>query len=322
MKRNVELDMARALCALYIVCFLHLQGYSPEHRWFSLDVMSYVEQITSIALGCFTFISGLFLGKKNITPKSDILDFYKRRLSRFYLMFFVAITGIYVLSKLGGFFWFPSFKYYIVSVIGLSAFTFNPPTFWFIEMLIMFYVATPLILYLKKKLNRLLLVLSIYVFFLVCSHFHHMDFRVLVYFPVYIIGMITPLSWIEKIKLKKILVYAMLSLPIFILSILPPHYWSKILFDTNIIYKVWLVLIGTFVIILISTLLCKFKLIGKIGSWLAYISMAAYLFHRHIYYFFSLVENSFTSWWFDLLAAITVVFLSYYIQKGFDKVKF
>lgn len=321
MHRNIELDMARALCALYIVCFLHLQGYSPLHRWFSLEVMSYIEQITSIALGCFTFISGLFLGKKGISSKADILYFYKRRLSRFYLMFFVAITSIYILSKFGGFFWFPSFKYYIVSLFGLSCFTFNPPTFWFIEMLIMFYLATPIILYIKKKSSRFALVVSIYAFFLICHYFHHMDFRVLVYYPVYIIGMITPLCWIERIKKNKNIVYGILSLPIFIISIMPPHYWSNVLFDTNVVYKIWLVLIGTFVIIMISSLLCKFSVVGKIGSWLAYISMAAYLFHRHIYYFFTLVENSFTSWWFDMLAALAVVFLSYFIQKEFDKIK-
>ena len=68
-------------------------------------------------------------------------------------------------------------------------------------------------------------------------------------------------------------------------------------------------------------MLCTNQKLGRLGTMLAYLSMAAYMFHRHIYYFFSLVENSYMSWWFNTIAAFTVLVLSFFIQKGFDKIK-
>lgn len=222
MKRILDLDMARALCAIYIVCFLHLQGYSVSHQWFSDQTMFYIERITTIALGCFTFISGLFLGKKNIHNVDDIINFYKKRLSRFYLMFLVAITSIYALSLVGHFFWFPSFKHFLVAIVGLSCFTFNPATFWFIEMLILFYLVTPFVLVIPSKFKQILLMIGIYVFFLVCYYFHHLDYRLLLYFPLYALGMKTPIYYIEKIRGKKFLVYFGVCSLLLALSILPP----------------------------------------------------------------------------------------------------
>ena len=311
--------MARALCAIYIVCFLHLQGYSQNHQWFSDQTMFYIERITTIALGCFTFISGLFLGKKNIHNVDDIISFYKKRLSRFYLMFLVAITSIYVLSLIGHFFWFPSFKHFLVAIIGLACFTFTPATFWFIEMLILFYVVTPIVLLQQSKIKQMGLIIGIYMFFLTCYHFHHLDYRLLLYFPIYVLGMKTPMCYIVELKGKKFLSYFVLCSLLLALSILPPP--EYFFFEGSLIYGIWIVIIGTVFVLLISKMLCKSHLIGRLGAVLAYLSMAAYMFHRHIYYLFTLLGDNFKFWWFNVIAALTVLILSFFIQKGFDKIK-
>ena len=321
MKRIIELDMARALCALYIVCFLHLQGYSQNHQWFSDQTMVFIEHVTTIALGCFTFISGFFLGKKCIRNVEDIINFYKKRLSRFYLMFIVAVTSIYALSLVGHFFWFPSFKHFCVAIVGLSCFTFNPPTFWFIEMLILFYIVTPLVLVQKSKIKQICLIIGIYVFFLICYYLHHLDFRLLLYFPIYVLGMKTPIRYILEIRGGKLLACFLVSGLLMSLSILPPQIISTCFLAESLLYKIWIVLIGTMFIIMLSKILCTNQKLGRLGTMLAYLSMAAYMFHRHIYYFFSLVENSYMSWWFNTIAAFTVLVLSFFIQKGFDKIK-
>lgn len=323
MKRNIELDMARALCVIYIVCFLHLQGYSPNYQWFADSVMFYMEHITNIVLGCFTFISGLFLGKKKIFTFNDILNFYKKRLSRFYLMFFVAITSIYVLSLVGHFFWFPSLKHFLVALIGMSNFTFNPPTFWFIEMLMLFYFVTPFVLVLQSKFKQICLMIGIYIFFLICYYYHHLDYRLLLYFPIYVLGMKIPIRYIEKLEVKKYLYgISIICSLLLALAILSQQKILNSFFAESLIYEIWIIFIGTMFIVVISKILCKNYMISRFGALLAYLSMAAYMFHRHIYYLFTLCGDSFESCWFNAIAAFTVLVLSFFIQKGFDKIKY
>ena len=79
-KRNLTLDITRAICILWIVGVWHLQDYFAQLN-FANDV---TKMITAGVLVTFTFLSGLFLGKKKISA----LQFYQGRLKRFYILFF------------------------------------------------------------------------------------------------------------------------------------------------------------------------------------------------------------------------------------------
>lgn len=321
--RNKELDLCRVICTVYIVGILHLMGYSPNHTWFSDYTMIYIERFTQISLACFTFISGFFLGKKDISTWGDVLEFYKHRLGRFYFLYFIAITLIYVLTLFTNNCWFPSFLHYILSVFGLSSFvTFQPATFWFIEMLIVFYILTPLILINKRKVIRCSIICTAYILFILFYISDNFDYRIFLYFPIYIIGLFTPRFFLELMYKYKI-IFALIGL--LILFILNVSFSYKIQGVNNYIsvFALLNAIVGVFTLISISTIITSFKLIydnkfNVLVSWLSYLSMAAYLFHRHIYFIFKQIEYSFTNIYFNCLAFLVVIIISYYIQSAYD----
>ena len=314
--RNEELDMARALSCLFIVCFLHLMGYSPEHSWFSMAVMPYIEECTKIALGTFVFISGYFIGKKSIKTKSDITLFYRKRLAGFYLMFFVAVSSMYVLSLIFDFFWFPSFFHFILSLVGLAQFSYNPATFWFVEMLIGFYLISPFILIcssLKGKVTTIFL-----TYFIMCGCFllGHFEYRSLIYFPVFVFAMFTPTQFMSRLTKD----YRIL---LFVLSILIVVNFLHVPSVETTLFKVpeYIVctMLGVTVVIGISSCLCHCcSCVRKGGNFIASFSMSAYLFHRHVYFFVSLIPGSFSSVWHNLMAALFMLACTFCIQILFN----
>lgn len=314
--RNEELDMARALSCLFIVCFLHLMGYSPNHSWFSLAVMPYIEECTKIALGTFVFISGYFIGKKTIKTKSDIIGFYKNRLAGFYLMFFVAVSSMYVLSLIFDFFWFPSFLHFILSLVGLAQFSYNPATFWFVEMLMGFYIISPFILVCKSLKLKVSVIFLVY--FMMCGLFllGHFEYRSLIYFPVFVSAMFTP-TWLMSRLTKD---YRILFLALLILIIINfLHIPSVSMAFSRLPEYVACTMLGIVVLIGVSSGLCHCcSLVRSVGNLIASFSMAAYLFHRHLYFFVSLIPESFSSVWFNLLAVLFILICAFYIQRLFD----
>ena len=72
-KHIVIIDIVRTMCVIWIVGVWHMVDYFPGH-----DLLNY-NYVTIGVLGIFTFLSGLFLGKKKMSP----IEFYKSRLFRF-----------------------------------------------------------------------------------------------------------------------------------------------------------------------------------------------------------------------------------------------
>lgn len=104
-KRIKYVDIARALCVIWIVCFWHMNQYLiDECKIFPSD--SYIREvalnITDGVLALFTLISGYFMSKKEVYDKKGILEFYKKRLLRFEIplilscVCLVAMGGIYL----------------------------------------------------------------------------------------------------------------------------------------------------------------------------------------------------------------------------------
>ena len=52
--------------------------------------------VTTGVLATFTFISGLFLGKKRM----PVLTFYKKRLSRFFFLFLISCLSFYAFGSI------------------------------------------------------------------------------------------------------------------------------------------------------------------------------------------------------------------------------
>ncbi len=141
-KRNVSMDISRAICMLWIVGVWHLQEYLVEKNSWNNP---YTACITVSVLSMFTFISGYFLSGR--TRKiGDCLQFYKKRLIRFYPLFFVSCISLFLASKFAGAAFFSNAQQMMFTLTGLSCFIKPyPVTLWYFAMLIFFYAITPFI---------------------------------------------------------------------------------------------------------------------------------------------------------------------------------
>ena len=150
--RNLQFDVARVLAMLWIVGIWHLTGYmSSENSNLILFYGSSI--ITDIALATFMFISGFFLSKYEFEKNEDIWIFYKKRLQRFYILFAISAISMW----LGGM--NPGFGLLCTTLSGLSSYILpQPKTLWFFSMLFSFYILTPLIwrMFKRLKLNTLM----------------------------------------------------------------------------------------------------------------------------------------------------------------------
>lgn len=91
-KRVVYLDLVRTVCTLVIVGVWHGLDYiNPAVEHTALDTL-----VSQICLTCFMFLSGYLLSKYSVANINDILHFYKKRLSRFFLMFILSAGSLYL----------------------------------------------------------------------------------------------------------------------------------------------------------------------------------------------------------------------------------
>ena len=320
-KRDVTFDIARSLCALWIVGVWHLQDYiflgnvSDENT----QLGSY---ITTSVLGAFTFMSGFFLKKYEIRTISDVKHFYKKRLLRLGIPYFIAAASIYIASIVGGDPWFDSPLNFLLSLIGLSVFFPPlPPTFWYVTMLILFYILTPLMLVPRHRLFRITLYTVIEILFILLWHSGMEDARCMIYFPMYALGLLVTKDHLNLLKGRKTILGVILCIPV-MLGLLP-------LFISHqaILHFCWEVL-ALILLYVISNILSKNKWMRYIGQKVSYASMNMYLFHRHIYLFFIIawnfqsmhnIHDAVMPIWFAVFVAIPVIILfSYYFNKGYD----
>lgn len=304
MKGRIGLfDIVRSLCVLEIVGFWHMLDYINCNNTIIRD---YGNGLTCSVLACFTFISGFFLGKKEINAKS----FYWSRLTRF----FIPLLLTSLILSIGG--WFKSIGQFISTLTGISCFfPPQPKTLWYFSMIIIFYALTPILLYNAiNKTSRVLLRGLLPLFFFICMlHLQHLDERVLIYYPFYLIGIVT-----KQKNLKYINNYA----AIFILIL-----WIMIIMydlNNNIIMTFVLSALGIYLLFTISkNIELLFPKANKIFSILSYASMFAYLFHREVYLVFEIIFIKFLHFKSLPIMVVPIMLLSlfiaaYYGQKLYD----
>lgn len=314
MERDVVYDAVRAICMLWIVGFWHFGNYLPEAYQYSEALLHIGEIITLGVLATFAFISGLFLSRYKFDCIGDVLYFYKKRITRFFFLFFLAVISMYIAGLLFHQHFFESLKQVVLCLLGLGSF-YTPfvRTFWYISMMMFFYLITPLLLYphniLFKLANSTLLVLLL----IIVSYFNfiEVDERLIVFLVFYCAGLLIPKKNVDQLKKVYFLAAAILVLLFPVNTI-----WQGIITD---------VLIFIF-LVSFANLLCKLRL-NKVLSWISYSSMSAYLFHRHIMlsfvFLFSLIfgtslGEAFIPLWSVIIVIPTVFVFSYFIQKCYD----
>ena len=170
-------DAIRALCMFWIVVVWHGNDYLPmAYHWES--TLSLFEIITKIVLMIFTILSGILLSKYQFTSFHDVVLFYKKRFSRFYVLFLIAA----VLFCCHG--WF-TWKMLIKCILGISMFFKNMPlTLWYMSMLMCFYCLTPLFAWkYKYKPTSLIFAILLTVILYFTTHYAWQ------YFICYFIGL-------------------------------------------------------------------------------------------------------------------------------------
>lgn len=302
MKERILLpDIARSICVLEIVAFWHIFDYCEPVGW-KYDV----EFLTKGALACFTFLSGLFCGKKEMKFKT----FYLSRLKRFFPMLAIALILFCLSHK-------TSLESAALAIMGLSCFSkaWQPLTLWYFAMIILFYWLTPVLLYAKEGKCRhstfLLRALLCLLLFILLDLYLPIDSRIIVYFPFYILGVLLPLDIMNRIQKAKI---ATLISGAALLCM-------SFLFSLPLVNDMISAFGGMLLILCLSSILEKWggKMIKIIASFLSYVSMAAYLFHRIIY---SIVKRFFNEEYLNLhqifLMVVTLIVIAYFIQRSYD----
>ena len=302
MKERILLpDIARSICVLEIVAFWHIFDYCVPIDW-KYDC----EFLTKGALACFTFLSGLFCGKKEMNFKT----FYLSRMKRFLPLLAIALVSFRLLHM-------TSLKSAALAIVGLSCFTpWQPLTLWYFAMIILFYWLTPVLLYAKSgKCQRsvfLYRALLCFLLFIILDILLPMDSRIIVYFPYYIGGVLVPIEMLKKIQ-KNII-------PMIIVGVILLLVYKFISFA---LVKDLISAFGCMLLILsVSSILEKWggKSIRIVAKYLSYTSMAAYLFHRIIYLLVKRVcHEEYLNTFQILFMIIILLVVSYFIQKSYDR---
>lgn len=309
MGRDHPVDIARAICVLYIVGFWHLFENTEM-----INMMPYGEYFKNAALATFIFISGYFLGKKYLI--SDIItlrNYFLKRVARLIPLFVLALFSYYVVG-------FITLKTAILSLTGLSTFfPPQPPTLWFVSMILIFYYLFPLLSG-RKILIQILTAISIMgIAFLADNYLLHIDRRFFYYWPSFVTGIILGRSNLAK-YFESWLIFIIMLFAFLGFSIIHLHDYGSL---PPWLYRMLISITGAFLILSLAHLLAKSSILVKAGSIVSYLSMSAYLFHRQV---IDIIEK-FIYWpddgWFRVLYLVMfclpiILFIGYMVQKIYD----
>ena len=127
----MSVDIAKSICMIWIIAFWHL----GPRMGYDMNSNPVYGILTDIALAAFTFYSGLFLGKKDVSAK----EFFKKRFVRFYPLFAFVCIMMYM-SHSG----IKSLSHLACALTGLSVFVGpHTPVLWYMDMLLVLYLLTP-----------------------------------------------------------------------------------------------------------------------------------------------------------------------------------
>lgn len=271
--RDITIDMVKILCLFYIVFFNHLSNYGNVYT--SKYYLS--DEITASSLLTLMFFGSFFFSKKELSCR-NILAFYKRRFSRFYILYFMSIISLIAGGLFVGKNWFYDNTQIYLSFLGLSAF-YKPelPTLWFMSMLMFFYIITPFLQSKNLKFNLVstILLFSIILFFHIIDSLL-VDDKILIFLLVYTIGLKLPKNVYKKVKKNRLVCF---FIGFFVFLTLANIKTSELVSIIQILYAIG------FIVMLISAcdiLLDKIH-INKFIRLLSYTQLCVYLFHRQIY---------------------------------------
>ena len=263
-QRILFIDVARVIAILWIVGFWHLMEYSGDD-FKTKYYLPAAKHISMVMLGLFMFISGNLLGKKKLETGGEIKAFYKSRFLRFYILYTLSAVIMFWIGKIN------NLSQLVTTLTATSTFILPQPlTLWFMSMLTIFYLLTPLI---KRDVKTSLGVALLFILLHLIIP-GGIDDSIFWYYLLYAIGLFTAGNEMVKMIIKKrstLAVSLILSLIFFLGAMI---YWRI----------GYLMIVPGIIFVLSLSCLIANKSIRPVISFIAYGSLCAYLFHRQIYY--------------------------------------
>lgn len=321
-QRDIRFDIARAVCMCYIIAVLHLSQYlGIEHYIYE----TYIGRLVTFScLGLFTFMSGYLIGKNNdFTPSKQSSEaptqkafaFYKKRFLRIYPLFFIATVLLWLIG-------FNDLLPSVFGLLGVAPFVaYQPKTMWYISMLIVFYLITPLINRYSIKW-KIAMSFCLLIVFGVAKLVMHVDTRFLFNFFFYCLGLVLSgvnYAYIHDADYLNIKKHVVVIIVFIALTLLTNRYFSKSVALLSV------GALGVWALFSLSCLMARIKnqRFVKVIDFASYASMVCYLFHRFYYWVgLSLCDPEKMMVKVVLLIVVFAVGLviSYFIQKGYDKI--
>ena len=310
--RDIGIDFLRAASILYIVGYWHLIPYTEALPGYA---NLYTEALKYITLATFVFCSGFLLARQPVSlGLADLRSFYSRRLLRIYPLYLLALV-LFLVAAIA-----PAAQL-LDGALLISMFQPPPlPTLWFITMIMLFYVAAPLLIRTADQ-GAWSLVPAIGVFgAMVAAHqwLHPIDLRLLLYWPIFVIAILYQRQpqlrgWLEQRRMLLLL----LLIPALIVC-RGFNEWSMI----GVARAFPIALIGTLVLFIYAPVIARPLHAGSV-TFLAYTGFGLYLFHRVV--FKAAIGLYFPAeGWNQLLYLLFLVLpltllIAYLIQSGYDR---
>jgi len=135
--RDLTFDLLRGAAVLYIVGYYHIQEVWLVHLPGTLSGW-----LARVALALFCFLSGYFLSQRaEINHWAAAGRFYWRRLLKIYPLYLAALSAFVVLGLCPKVLFWPS------ALLINTVLNWNLLTLWFVSMIFLFYLLTPLYLF-------------------------------------------------------------------------------------------------------------------------------------------------------------------------------
>ena len=316
-ERVLYLDVARSIAVLWIVGYWHLRVYCGKD--YTDPYLSFPgdEWITKVVLGLFMFISGVLISKYTFDQfKKDCFSFYKKRFTRFYLLYAISIILLYMMeynSLFGRFCLLTSLT--MTSTYLLP----QPRTLWFFSMIASFYIFTPFIMkkFPKSTLYSFFIIYGVSIILMLFLP-KGIDPRFFWCFPLYWGGLIIGRNeHVLNVVTSKSVIGGISFIIIFFQLLI------IVLYPNQFVYLDFFSLPFSILFILYISRSLSHPFITRITSFIAYSSMSAYLFHREIYIILMEVYNNWgfnLPYWFSAITFLPIcLIISYFIQLAYDK---
>ena len=268
MKRSLAFDAARALAALHIVCLHHLKDYS---RFLGARIGGPLNTALVIGeLAFFFFCSAYLVARKtDVRSAADAVRFWRRRCVRLLPLFLVALMLLpYAVP----------FRLRLLSVVGANNFLpgiadHNVPTLWFVSVIVLFYFLFPGLRAILGAPARAVVCVAVEAALHAGAHRWGWDPRLWWYFPSYAAGILA--IGLDERALFRISLF--LAAGFAGILLFAPFRPSEIPVATAFC--------GAGVLFTAASGVARIRPLGPLLSFVAYASMAMYLFHRPVYHF-------------------------------------